>query len=148
MNAVLLVAAALGALVVDPVGVGAQDLRIEPEHDLVARVTRITGEGPEVCGRLMHPGNWGQPAYRVDDLKGPLQCARAAAGQHRAFFLVLKGLGFDSWTASGLLGDATGQMQFFTYDNLYGRGTLRLLACVAPTGQVNADGFVYLACGK
>lgn len=147
MNAVLLVAAALSVLVVGPLGSVEQEIRVEPEQDLIARIKSVTGEAPELCGQMMHPGNWGRPAYQVRDLDGPIQCARAAARQHRAFFFVLKGLGFDSWTASGLLGDSAGQMQFFTYDNLYGHGTLRLRACLAPTGQVNADGFVYVACG-
>lgn len=62
------------------------------------------------------------------------------------FAFVLKTPGLDSWTATGLLGGSDGVVQLFTYDNLYGHGTLRTSACDAPRAETNADGFVFIAC--
>lgn len=61
---------------------------------------------------------------------------------------MLKTMGFDSWTAVGLLTDSSGHLWFFTYDNLYGHGTLRARSCSNPVAIVTADGFPYLECAQ
>ena len=125
---------------------GWETIRTDPEQDLMARIVRITGEAPEECGRLMTPGTWGQPTYRVEDLNTPLECAKRAARARRPFVVVLKTLGFDSWTAMGLLGNRNGAMQLFTYDRLYGQGTLRTNPCDTPSAVTNPDGFLFITC--
>lgn len=127
-------------------GIGVEAIRRTPEDDLLATVGGITGPGAKDCGRLMQPGTWGQPAYDREHLAPPLQCAVDAAGERQPSIVVLKSMGFDSWTASGLLSDSSGQLMFFTYDNVYGQGTLRTRACRTPISKVNPDGFVYIDC--
>jgi hypothetical protein len=146
MNTTWLVATSLIAFLAIGQQPGWEAIRIDPERDLNARIGRITGEVPEDCGRLMSPGTWGQPAYGVEELQKPIACAGRAARARRAFAVVLKTLGFDSWTATGLLGGTDGVVRLFTYDNLYGKGTLRTSRCETPDGRVNADGFVYISC--
>ncbi len=48
----------------------------------------------------------------------------------------------------GMLSNSSGRLLFFTYDNLYGQGTLRTRSCGSPTAKVNADGFVYIECAQ
>lgn len=150
MNTTWLLILLLGAVVDSSAqpGVGFEVLRRDPEQDLLARVGRITGAAPQDCGRLMQPGTWGKSAYVLGDLAGPISCAIASAGERRPFVVVLKTMGFDCWIASGLLGDSSGQLKFFTYDNLYGQGTLRTRPCGAPTAKVNADGFPHIECTR
>jgi hypothetical protein len=142
----MIVVASLFAIVAAGQQPGQEAIRANPEHDLVARISRIIGDTREDCGRLLSPGTWGQPAYRIEDLRGPIECAQRAAQARKAFVVVLKTLGFDSWTATGLLGGPDGAVQMFTYDNLYGQGTLRVSSCQSPTAAKNPDGFVYIAC--
>lgn len=125
---------------------GLESIQTEPEHDLTARIVQFTGEPPEDCGRLMAPGNWGRPAYRLADLNRPIECAVRAARARRPFVVVLKTLGFDSWTASGLLGSSDGVIRRLLYDNLYNEPHFRTQVCGTPTAKVNADGFVYIHC--
>ncbi len=129
-------------------GLGFEVIRRDPEQDLLLRVESITGPAPQDCGRLMQPGTWGRPAYDLDDLAEPVRCATVAVGARRPAVVVLKTMGFDSWTAMGLLTNSSGQLWFFTYDNLYGQGTLRTRLCSNATAQVTADGFPYLECAQ
>jgi hypothetical protein len=125
---------------------GVESVRTKPEEDLTARIVRLTGEAPEDCGRLMAPGNWGRPAYQLADLNKPIECAMRAAQARKPFFVVLRTLGFDSWTASGLLGSSDGVIRRLLYDNLYDQPNLRTQVCGTPTARVNADGFVFIHC--
>ncbi len=129
-------------------GLGFEVIRRDPEQDLLLRVESITGSAPEDCGRLMQPGTWGRPAYDLDDLAEPVRCATVAVGARRPSVVVLKTIGFDSWTAMGLLTDSLGRLWFYTYDNLYGQGTLRTSVCTNPTAKVTADGFPYIECAQ
>jgi hypothetical protein len=129
-------------------GLGFEVIRRDPEQDLLLRVESIVGPEPQDCGRLMQPGTWGRPAYNLDDVAEPVRCATVAAGERRPSVVVLKTMGFDSWTAMGLLTNASGRLWFFTYDNLHGHGTLRTSSCSSPTAKVTADGFPHVECAK
>lgn len=150
MRTTLLLFVALSAVVdahAQP-GLGFDVIRREPEQDLKARAWSITGPEPQDCGRLMQPGVWGRPAYDLDDLAAPVRCAIDAAGERRPSMVALETMGFDSWTAMGLLTDSSGRLWFFTYDNLYGNGALRARPCSSPAAKASADGFPYIECAQ
>lgn len=123
-----------------------QSTPFNPQQDLLTRISRIVGEQPEDCGQVKQAGKWGRPAPNTAVVDGPIRCSLVAGGARRPFFMVLETPGFDSWTASGLLGTADGLVQSFTYDSLYGQGTLRTQACPKPRGILSADGFVLIEC--
>jgi len=104
MNTIWIVVTSLTAFMAAGQAPGWETIRTNPEQDLMARIVGVTGEAPEDCGRLINPGNWGQPTDRAEDLQSPIECAARAARTRRAFVVVLKTLGFDSWTATGLPG--------------------------------------------
>lgn len=120
--------------------------RTDPEGELQAKLRAVTGDNARVCGRLMSPGTWGRPTYRSEDLEEPVKCAVESSRRREPFWLVLKTLGFDSWTANGLVGTSDGIIKHVLYDYLYGKANFRTQVCGTPSVRVNGDGFVYIHC--
>lgn len=128
-------------------GASQWSIQIEPQDDLVRRVTKEIGERAGECGRLVAPGTWKRAAYSVADVWRPIECITKAATERRPAWFVLRGLTLDSWNATGLWVSEDGAIRYYSYDNYGGNASLEVLPCANPSAAVNADGFPYIACG-
>ena len=142
---------AVGCAVVVVTGASAQVpvTRLDPVQDVVSRLLAYTGAGPVECGRHLRPG-WANPP--TPDLPGQwLMCVREAARENRPFFLLMQGMGIDSWVASGLVGGADGVIRQFAYDSdpMGGAGAppnFRIRSCPLPNVVINPDGWAAITC--
>ena len=127
---------------------GHQAPRVEPEADVFARVQRLSGPAPIECGRHVGQHLWrAEPGYLLGDLKSSLDCAWAAAGARRPFWLLVRERGIDSWVATGLVAGDDGVIYSFQYDT-YPPARLDVSPCGTPVVHAYSDSRGGISCGE
>ena len=105
----------------------AQQSRYE-EHAARLRtvVDGLIGKNPLDCGALKRVDD-GPERARIETkaLERALACAKDAASKRQPFVTYIAGYGFDSWLATGLMGNKQGTITRFHFDSLTCRSDCR-----------------------
>ena len=107
-------------------------------------MTWFIGPRRAECGRYVWNGTPG-PLASVADLEASLACGLALASSKVPFWFVVAGPGIDSWLAQGILGDQTGELYHFSYDdNSFGPGnpsSFDVKGCLNPKVKDRGKGY-------
>ncbi|MGE0816780.1 MAG: hypothetical protein AB7O28_01560 [Vicinamibacterales bacterium] len=126
--------------------------REAPAARLQRLIEALTGPAPASCGHFAIE-RFGEPAASADDLREGLACIGDHARGRRPAWFVVELQGIDSWVANGVLVDADGRIQSYSYDSDPSGGSgapprLTPSPCPRPLVETTPEAWASVRCDR